>query len=172
MFSENGLRGFIARNTDELTEDIFKKLHTTGNLCFFLECIEGRFEIPRTLDVDAPKKLTHEDGEQIQRSLFDWVPDNMNDYERSVALALDQHSKVLWWYRNLVGHEQFKIQGYRRNPVYPDFLVQKGDTETRSPIPEVIVVESKGKQLKGNEDTNYKRELAGIFENVGQNIRP
>jgi type III restriction enzyme len=164
------VEGFVRRNTDELTETIFKKLHKSGDLCFYLECIEGRFEIPRSLDVDAPRKLTHDDGEQIQRSLFDWVPDNMNDYEKSVALALDQHSKVLWWYRNLVGHDQFAIQGYRRSPVYPDFVVQKGDTKAKNPIPQVLVVESKGKQLKGSEDTNYKRDLARIFENIGQKV--
>jgi len=164
------VEGFVCRNTDELTADIFKELHKAGDLCFYLECIEGRFEIPRNLDVDAPRKLTHEDGEQIQRSLFNWVPDNMNEYEKSIALALDKHSKVLWWYRNLVGHEQFKIQGYRRNPVYPDFVVQRGDTKTRKPIPQVLVVESKGKQLKGSEDTIYKRNLARIFESVGEKV--
>jgi type III restriction enzyme len=94
----------------------------------------------------------------------------MNEYEKSVALALDRHSKVLWWYRNLVGHEQFAIQGYRRNPVYPDFIVQKGDAKFKKPIPQVLVVESKGKHLIGNEDTNYKRDLARIFENVGQKV--
>ena len=164
------LEGFVRRNTDELTEAIFKQMHKSGELCFYLECIEGRFEIPRSLDVDAPRKLTHDDGEQIQRSLFDWVPDNMNEYEKSVALALDQHSKVLWWYRNLVGHDQFAIQGYRRNPIYPDFVVQKGDNKAKKPIPHVLVVESKGKQLKGSEDTIYKREIARIFENIGQKI--
>ena len=162
--------GFVRRNTDQLTEQVFKQLHRSGDLCFYLECIDGRFEIPRSLDIDAPRKLTHDDGEQIQRSLFDWVPDNMNEYEKCVALALDQHTKVLWWYRNLVGHEQFKIQGYRRNPVYPDFIVQKGDTKAKKPIPQVLVVESKGKQLKGSEDTTYKRDLAHIFENIGQKV--
>jgi len=105
------IQGFIHRNTDELTEARFKKMHRSGKLCFYLECIEGRFEIPRSLDIDAPRKLTHDDGEQVQRSLFDWVGDNMNEYEKSVALSLDRHAKVLWWYRNQVGHNHFTIQG-------------------------------------------------------------
>lgn len=33
-----------------------------------------------------------------------------------------------------------------------------------------LVVESKGKQLKGSEDTNYKRDLAEIFEDIGQRV--
>jgi len=164
------IEGFIRRNTDEITEANFNKMCKSGELCFYLECIEGRFEIPRCLDIDAPRKLTHDDGEQVQRSLFDWVADNMNEYEKSVALALDRHSKVLWWYRNLVGHNQFAIQGYRRNPIYPDFIVQKGETKSKKPIPQVLVLESKGKQLKGSEDTNYKRDLARIFEDVGRKV--
>ena len=164
------IEGFIRRNTDEITESRFRKMYRSGDICFYLECIEGRFEIPGSLDIDSPRKLTHDDGEQVERSLFDWVADNMNDYERSVALALDRQSKVLWWYRNLVGHAQFAIQGYRRNPVYPDFVVQKGDARSQHPIPQVLVLESKGKQLKGSEDTNYKRELARIFEDIGKKV--
>ena len=34
----------------------------------------------------------------------------------------------------------------------------------------VVVVESKGKHLKGNEDTNYKRKVANYFEKVGQKV--
>lgn len=58
-------------------------------------------------------------NEPIQRSLFDFVADDLNDYEKSVALCLDHHAEVLWWYRNLVGPEHFSIQGYKRNRIYP-----------------------------------------------------
>ena len=54
------------------------------------------------------------------------MPDDLNDYEKSVALYLDNHPEVLWWYRNLVGPENFSIQGYLRSPIYPDFVVQRG----------------------------------------------
>lgn len=164
------IEGFIHRCTDETTERVFKKMYSTGHICFYLECVEGRFEIPRCLDIDAPRKLNRDDGEPLERTLFDWVADNMNEYEKSVALVIDRHSRVLWWYRNMVGKEQFAIQGYRRNPVYPDFVVQKGDVKQRKAIAQVLVVESKGKQLKGNEDTNYKRDLAQIFEQVGKRV--
>lgn len=164
------IEGFIRRNTDEMTESIFKRMHHKGEICFYLKCVEGRFEIPRFLDVDAPRRLNHDDGEPIERSLFDWVSDNLNQYEKSVALALDRNAKVLWWYRNLVGKSAFAIQGYRRNPIYPDFVVQKGDKEKNTPIAQVLVIEGKGAQLKGNEDTNYKRDLAGIFEDVGKKV--
>ncbi len=34
----------------------------------------------------------------------------------------------------------------------------------------MVVVESKGKHLKGNEDTNYKRKVASYFDKVGQKV--
>ncbi len=40
----------------------------------------------------------------------------------------------------------------------------------RKPVASVVVVESKGEHLKGNEDTNYKRKVANYFEKVGQKV--
>ena len=130
--------------------------------------MEGRFEIPPKIEIRGTKKLIHDDHEAVQRSLFDYVPDDLNEYEKSVALYLDKHPEVLWWYRNLVGAQCFSIQGYRRNKIYPDFVVQQG--HKKKPVATVVVVETKGKHLKGNEDTNYKRKVARYFEQVGYKV--
>jgi hypothetical protein len=34
----------------------------------------------------------------------------------------------------------------------------------------VVFVESKGKHLNGNEDTNYKRKIANYFQKVGYKV--
>jgi hypothetical protein len=104
----------------------------------------------------------------MRQSLFDYVPDDLNDYEKSVALFLDEHPQVLWWYRNLVGPENFSVQGYRRSPIYPDFLVHEG--KNRKPIAAVLVVESKGKHLSGSADTAYKRSVASYFGKTGHKV--
>jgi type III restriction enzyme len=114
------------------------------------------------------RRLVRDDGEQIQQSLFDVVPDDLNEYEKAVALYLDACPQVLWWYRNLVGTDQFSIQGYRRPRIYPDFIVQQG--KEKKPVASVLVVESKGKQLKGSEDTKYKRSVADYFGKVGHKV--
>ncbi len=44
---------------------------------------------------------------------------------REARLFLDNHPQVLWWYRNLVGAQHFAIQGYRRNRIYANFVVQQ-----------------------------------------------
>ncbi len=157
--------GLIQRGTDRQTQEAFEALFKNKRLGFYLECVEGRFEIPPKIEIRGAKKLIHDDHEPVQRSLFDYVPDDLNEYEKSVALYLDKHPEVLWWYRNLVGAQCFSIQGYQRNKIYPDFVVQQG--HNKKPVASVVVVESKGKHLKGNEDTNYKRKVARYFEQVG-----
>jgi len=160
--------GLIERQTDRQTEEAFEKLYKDGHLSFYLDCIEGRFEIPQRLPVRTTRKLVHDNNDLVQRSLFDWVPDDLNEYEKSVALYLDNHPQVLWWYRNLVGPQNFSVQGYKRNRVYPDFVVQQGSN--KKPVASVVVVESKGKHLKGNEDTKYKRSVAGYFGKIGRKV--
>jgi type III restriction enzyme len=160
--------GLIERGTDRQTQEAFETLFKNRRLGFYLQCVEGRFEIPPKVEIRGTKKLIHDDHEPVQRSLFDYVADNLNDYEKSVALYLDKHPEVLWWYRNLVGAQCFSIQGYRRNKIYPDFVVQQG--HNKKPVASVVVVESKGKHLKGNEDTNYKRKIASYFQKVGHKV--
>jgi type III restriction enzyme len=162
------ITGLVQRQTDQHTQAAFEALHKKKHLCFFLECREARFEIPPKVNIRETRWLARENNEPLQRSLFDRVPDELNKYEKSVALYLDNHPEVLWWYRNLIGPQYFSIQGYRRNKIYPDFVVQRG--KNRKPLASVLVVESKGKQLKGNEDTNYKRKVAEYFGKVGHKV--
>jgi type III restriction enzyme len=166
------LVGLIERETDRQTQAAFEHLFKTKRLCFALECVEAHIDIPPAVELKAARRFVHDNGEQIQQSLFDIVPDTFNELEKAVALYLDKHPKVLWWYRNLVGRNHFYIQGYRRNRVYPDFVVQEGEKagESKKPTASVLVLESKGKQLKGSEDTSYKRSLAEYFNKVGHRV--
>jgi type III restriction enzyme len=160
---------FIKEQVDKQTEMAFRGLFHTGNLRFYLECAECRFEIPSSLTVNATKRLVREDGDQIERSLFDYVDhESHNEYERAVALALDEDENVLWWYRNLVGKEHFAIQGYKKHRIRPDFVVK--DNADSKPRHRVIVVESKGAHLENNPDTTYKKEVARIFDDVGKEV--
>jgi len=166
------IAGLIESERDGQAHEAFDRLYASKRLCFFLECVEARFELPPVIQVRSAKRLTHYDGDQIQQSLFDYVPNALNEYEKAIALYLDKSPQVLWWYRNLVGADQFSIQGYRRNKIYPDFVVQEGREKGREkkPIASVLVVEAKGKHLKGNEDTNYKRSIADYFGKVGHKV--
>jgi type III restriction enzyme len=160
---------WVQENVDRQTEAAFKSLFDKGKLVFFLECAECRFEIPRQVIVRAGKQLRHDNDDNLERSLFDFIPEEQqNPYERAVALCLDRDENVLWWYRNLVGQESFGIQGYRRHQLRPDFVAHSATD--RRPHHLVWVIESKGKHLKGNEDTEYKRDVARLFSEVGKQV--
>lgn len=160
---------FIAEQIDVQTEKTFVDLFERKKLLFYLECAECRFEIPSSVTIAPTRRLEHDNGDAIAKSLFDYVEhESANEYERAVALCIDRHPEVLWWYRNLVGSDQFAIQGYRRHRIRPDFVVQnthEGKTQHR-----VLVIESKGKHLQGNVDTEYKRSVARYFSEVGRKV--
>jgi type III restriction enzyme len=44
------------------------------------------------------------------------------------------------------------MQGWKKDKIYPDFLIQKTDNS-------FIFIETKGNQLKGNDDTIYKNKV-------------
>jgi type III restriction enzyme len=161
---------WIEEQIDAQTEAAFDKLFDNGTVQFYLECSECRFEIPPSVRLQSKgplTPLTHDDGQQVERSLFDFVElESQNNYERAVALCLDKDEHVLWWYRNRVGTENFSIQGSRRNKIYPDFVVQRHTKGV--PRHYVMVLESKGEHLQGNLDTTYKRKVAGYFNQIGK----
>jgi type III restriction enzyme len=162
------LAGFVESQTDFQTEAAFRRLYETKKLCFYLRCEECRFQIPQSIQIRPTTPLYHTNRDQVSNSLYDYVDNNLNDYERSVALFLDRHPQVLWWYRNLVGRDNFAIQGYRRQRIYPDFVVQEG--QEKKPVARVLVLDSKGKHLKGNEDTRYKQRVANFYNQAGRKV--
>ncbi|MEM7576031.1 MAG: hypothetical protein AAF328_01035 [Planctomycetota bacterium] len=114
--------------------------------------------------------MNRDDGEPLERTLFDYQEESdLNEYEKKVALVMDRNEQVLWWYRNLVGPQWFDIQGWRRQRVRPDLIAQSDVGNGRDP--KVWVVETKGSHLDGSDDTDYKRELAGCFEDIGKKVK-
>lgn len=165
----NKCREFIETETDRLAEAAFDQMFEKGRLCFYLECVACRFEIPSSIEVRSVGRLRHTDDSEVAKSLFEYAERaGFNQYEAEVALVLDKHPEVLWWYQNKVGKENFAIQGFRKNRIFPDFVVQNGKDE--KPVARVVVVESKGKHLLGNLDTEYKRKIADYFSQAGRQV--
>ena len=163
------IAGFIERETEYQTRVAFEQMYAGGKLFFGLTCLECRYVLPPTVERRRVKALRRRDDTDLQKSLFEFEPEeSYNEFERSVALYLDDHPQVLWWYRNLVGTNEFKIEGWKRSPLYPDFVMQQGIGGKIEPL--VWVLEGKGTHLKGNADTEYKREIARFFEKVGKQV--
>lgn len=161
---------FIQEQVDRQTHEAFERLFESNKIIFYLECAQCRFEIPESITIARTGGITpliHDDGAPVGKSLFDFVEsESANQYERQIALVLDRDKDVLWWYRNRVGPENFEVQGYRKDKIYPDFVVQNDRTREYS----VLVLESKGEHLAGNLDTQYKRNVAEYFSKAGNQV--
>ncbi len=117
-------------------------------------------EIVTTQPATAPR-LSASNGGPLERSLF--LPiysGDLNDAEQGFAVYLDRDSAVRWWHRNGTTRGNYALRGWRRGNVYPDFLfaaLRDGDNDR------IVVIETKGEQLAGNLDTEYKRALLELL---------
>ena len=109
------------------------------------------------------RSLQDEDGRLIQQSLFEPVYESgFNGLEQDFALYLESSNAIYWWHR-IATRQAYSLQGWRRQRVYPDFVAcQKGNGK-------LLILETKGIHLKGNEDTNYKKKLLETLESTYKN---
>ena len=165
VFIIEELKKILEKERNRLSEQVFRKLVVDKKLCFFLITDKGGFELPSRIKVKSNKQLVRNDNTPIQKSLFDYVPEeNINDLEKSVAIYLDEQEKLLWWYRNM-SRQDYHIQGWKRNKIYPDFLAADKQEE-KDDYGTVYVLETKGIHLK-NEDTKYKQDVFALCNELG-----
>lgn len=158
------LRTDLAKECDRQAAALFATGLDSGAIRFGLSGDAGDWIAPAelwtTLPEDAPQ-LSSSNGGQLERSLF--LPiyaAELNDAERKFAVYLDRDDAVRWWHRNGTTPKSYAVRGWRRGNVYPDFLfaaLQEGERER------IVVIETKGEQLAGNPDTEYKRELLALL---------
>ena len=156
------------------TERIFCELLASGGLSFRLEGRGLSWELLEklTFDVSQPPDypITHRsDGMPVEKSLFAEIwSRHFNGLEKEVALYIDDVAAVRWWHRIAVQTDWY-LDGWKRNRVFPDFLValeEDGGSPSR-----LVVVETKGLHLR-NEDTDYKRRLFEVLERHSNNGVP
>jgi type III restriction enzyme len=158
VYAVERLKVLLSQQRDVLSEVVFRDMLAKGLLRFYLLKGVSNAVIPRSITMRTKRRLVHADGEQVQISLFDYVPaENVNGLEEEVALYLDRQQELLWWYRNMA-NANYRIQGWKPNRVYPDFLGANKINGTLA-YDKVYVLETKGEHLAGNEDTDYKRTL-------------
>lgn len=165
VFVIEELKKILEKERNRLAEEVFKKMIESKKLCFFLIADKGGFVLPSRIKVKSNKQLVRSDNTPIQKSLFDYVPEeNINDLEKSVAIYLDEQEKLLWWYRNM-SRQDYHIQGWKRNKIYPDF-VAADKQEEKDDYGTVYVLETKGIHLK-NEDSKYKQDVFALCKELG-----
>ena len=166
VFIIEELKKRLDKERNRLSELVFRQKVTNKKLFFFLITDKGGRRLPSRIKVRSNKPLLRKDYTHVQKSLFDYVPDEeFNEFEKSVALYLDEQERLLWWYRNM-SRQDYHIQGWKRSKIYPDFVftdTQAGNDDYDT----VYVLETKGIHLKDNEDTKYKQDVFALCNELG-----
>jgi len=153
----------IQKQVQAESEKMFRQKLSAGAIQFKLMASGHKslnWELAETLTLrvkDTDRIFRKKSAENLERSLFEKVyQKELNNLEQEVAWYLDGHNAVKWWHR-LVVKQDYHLQGWQRNRVYPDFLacVEKHDDGSV----QFTVLETKGEHLKGNDDTAYKERL-------------
>lgn len=168
------LRKTLFAERDRLAEALFISSVAGGNIQFRLRTDIHNWQLPHVLKTCLPensKRLYRKDGQTIEKNLFSptYSPD-YNGTEAEIACYMDEEKAMKWWHRNVARAENsYFIQGWRKHKVYPDFIfAMKHEADGEK----LVVLETKGNQLEGNLDTEYKRKLLNLmsqeyrFENV------
>jgi len=167
VFIIEELKKLIEKERNKLAEDVFRKLIDDKNLFFFLLEGSGHHQIPSRIKVKGNKQLVRLDNSMIQKSLFGQsFEEEFNESEKNVAIYLDEQEKLLWWYRN-ISRQHYHIQGWRKNKIYPDFIAAEKTIEDDNAYNTVFVLETKGVQLKANDDTRYKENVFALCNELG-----
>jgi type III restriction enzyme len=159
-FIVDELRKKLERWRDQQAAEVFRDSLDNGQIEFRIRGDAGDWIAPdhiwTTADANAPKVLSNSGG-ALERSLF--LPifaSELNSDETKVAVYLDAETAIKWWHRNGTDRQSYALRGWRRGNVYPDFIFAalKDNAGER-----IVAMESKGDQLVGNLDTEYKRQL-------------
>ncbi|MFO1226433.1 DEAD/DEAH box helicase family protein [Roseateles sp.] len=160
------LRQALEARRDELAEGRFAALVAQGRIEFALRADAQDYELPQEAELAlgsaAPQALLNAAGLPALKSLLEpaLVTGDLNGLEADCAGYLDAKAAVHWWHRN-VARTQYGLQGWKRHKVYPDFvfgLTQQGKGQR------LLLLETKGAHLQGNEDTGYKARLFARLE--------
>ena len=168
------LRQHVAQVLDQQAKKVFKAKLDGGEIRFDLEVsghpnhlVEKEPLLIPIEEKDVRSQRRHEEL-CVQKSLFEPVyAQHFNELERQFALYLDRQEALQWWHRVAVQQRgDYYIQGWRRNRVWPDFVAMGGEVQGK---PSILVFETKGEHLRGNDDTKYKEKLFAVLEDKFSN---
>ncbi|MBL8639797.1 MAG: DEAD/DEAH box helicase family protein [Alphaproteobacteria bacterium] len=164
LYLLDSIKRSLKGQVHELSEKVFMGKLKSGDITFRLITSGNEnlnFEIAQELQVTARKnerKLRQANNDPVTNSLFEIVFEkDLNNLEKDFALYLSGQEAVQWWHRMVV-RQEYALQGWQRNKVYPDFIACLNKKR-------MMVLETKGLQLKGNDDTVYKARLFDLLTN-------
>ena len=167
------LREHVRNEVEAQAEQVFQEKLSGGEIRFDLETGKPNYRMVCNYEIhvgDDDRLLTRKSYEPIQLSLFEPVfVSQFNKLENSFARYLDEQKALKWWHRVAARQQgEYSLQGWKHGRIYPDFvaLTSRGNDEKR-----VLIFDTKGEHLSGNQDTEYKKKvletLEGAFNAAG-----
>ena len=158
------------------SEKLFRDKLLRGEICFkiFKDKKDLNWQMAKEIDslVSPDEKIfTRKNAAPVQLSLFEQTYEkDYNEFEKKVAWYLDEQDAITWWHRLIARNKNdYYLQGWQKNKVYPDFLACVDSKNLKDS--KISVIELKGDHLKGNDDTKYKKELfQALEEHVNNSI--
>ena len=167
------LREHVRDEVEAQAEQVFQEKLNGGYIRFDLETGKPNYRMVGNYEIfvgDNDRLLTRKSYEPLQLSLFEPVfVSQFNKLEISFSRYLDEQKALKWWHRVAARQKgEYYLQGWKQGRIYPDFvaLAGRGDEEKR-----VLIFDTKGEHLSGNQDTEYKKKvletLEGAFNAAG-----
>ncbi len=174
LYLSEYLKRQLRVRVDKLAEAVFCEKLEAGKIQFNLQADGAlNYQMEKILLVNlAPeaRPLTRSHGDPLQQNLFEQVFEaEFNNLETDFALYLDKQDAIQWWHR-IAAKQEYFLQGWRRDRVYPDFVacLQRSQTGPQR----LCIFETKGQHLEGNNDTTYKQKLIETLEIAYRNATP
>ncbi len=165
------LRKWLSGERDRMAEARFRSEVAAGRIQFRLRTDRHKWRMPAdslTYQPQGAEQLAGSDSGPLQRSLFSPIyKGDLNQQEREIAVYLDAEKSLRWWHRN-VARNQYALQGWRRERIYPDFIFAVLPGDTYSTGERLVVLEMKGEHLQGNPDTEYKQAVLRLMTETFQ----
>ncbi len=120
--------------------------------------MKANYVLKDSIEIKTAKKISRSGSLYKEEENF-----TNNTLETKFIEVLQQKQdslKIKWWHKN-ISKKGFCINGFLNH--YPDFVIY---TENKN----LILIETKGSHLEGNEDTILKAELGEIWQNQSNNL--
>ncbi len=163
------LREHVTTLVERQAEEAFRRKLREGEIRFDLKTGPPNFRMAESYKISVSEEwglLARNDGQPAQLSLFEPVFAQQFDteLERKFARYLDEQKALRWWHRVAVRQRgDYYLRGWRQQRIWPDFVAMGGEPDGKSHI---LVIETKGAHLRGNDDTDYKRKVLETLQNA------
>ena len=160
------LRSHIFEQVDAEAERIFRSKLSDGHVRFDLTTKEHNHFMtttPRQILVAEDERRLERYGQPLSLNLYEPIfAKQFNSLERNFAFFLEEQKIIEWWHRVSVRQpNEYFLKGWRPERIWPDFVAMASFANGRKSI---LVLDTKGSFLQGNDDTRYKKNLFDVLQ--------